>query len=171
MQLQNSTEVMTPEVQTPDVSCMAPALYYDKDVRQLAYSFLHRIHSLIGRLRHAVRLFQLSAREIRREFCKFARRTRTLLTTKRHHYTGSFGPDLGPAAGTESNGHPVSCTRTLGRIQDIQTFFRSNPGATATDTETLLVGWDMGAEWAASHGHSCTPGSCKRYMVSAHPEC
>jgi len=169
MQLQSRAEIMTPEVHERAVCHTVPFLYYDTDGH--SYNFLDNVRSLVGKVRRQFWLLQLSAREISHEFRNFVRRSRTVLTTKRHYYTGSFGPDLGPAAGLLANGHPVSCTRTLGRIQDSQTFFRSNPGATATDAETLLVGWDMGAEWAGSHEHHCTRGSCKRYTVSAHPEC
>lgn len=160
MELQNSAEVMTPEAQRRAVYRTAPFLYYDTDAH--AYSFLDKIRLLVGKVRRQFSLFRLSVREISHEFCNFVRRSRTLLTTKRHYYSGVFGPDLGPAFGADSNGHPVRCTRTLNRIQDIQTFLQNNPGATQTDAETLLVGWDMGAEWAASHEHCCTHGSCKR---------
>jgi hypothetical protein len=160
MQLQNHAEVMTPEAQGQAVCCTAPFLYYDTDVH--AYSFRDKIHALIGHVRQRVRLFRLSAREISREFGNFVRHSRTLLTTKRHYYTGSFGPDFGPAFGTNSSGHPVRCTRTLGRTQDIQNVFQNSPGATQIDAEKFLAGWDMGAEWAASHEHYCTRGSCNR---------
>src|SRR5713226_2844411 len=114
MESQNSAEVMIPEAHGQAVCCTPPFLYYDTDVH--AYNFLDKIRSLTGNLRHQFSLFRLSAREIAHEFHNFVRRSGTLLTTKRHYYTGSFGPDLGPAFGTDSNGHPVRCTQTLGRI-------------------------------------------------------
>jgi hypothetical protein len=169
MHLQNNAEIMTPEVQGQAVCCTAPSPYYDTDVH--AYSFLGKIHSLVGKVRRQFSLFRLSVREIAHEFRNFVRRSGTLLTTKQQYYTGSFGPDLGPAFGTDSNGHLVRCTRTLGRIQDIQTFLQSTSGATQIDGETFLVGWDRGAEWAASQQHSCTQGSCSRYRVASHPKC
>lgn len=163
MQLQNNAEVMTPEAQGQAVCCTAPFLYYDTGAP--VYSFLDKIHSLVGKAQHRFWLFRLSVREISHEFCNFVRRSRTLLTTKRHHYTGSFGPDLGPAFGTDSSGHPVRCTRTLGRTQDIQNVLQNSLGATQIDAEKFLAGWDMGVEWAASHEHSCTRGSCNRHSA------
>jgi hypothetical protein len=132
-----------------------------------SYTLLRRLRQAFFDAPHRLFLLRVSLREIGREFCSFVRRTRTLLTTTRHYYTGIFGPDLGPSGGLGENERPVSCTRTLGRIQDTQSLLQSTPEATQTDADWFLVGWDKGAEWAASHPHFCSPGSCSRYVVLA----
>jgi hypothetical protein len=129
--------------------------------------FLRKFRQAFFGARHRLFLLRVSLREIGREFYSFAQRTRMLLTTTRHYYTGVFGPDLGPSGGLGTNGHPVSCTRTLGRIQDTQSLLQNTPEATQTDADWFLVGWDKGAEWTASHPHFCSPGSCNRYVVLA----
>lgn len=133
----------------------------------LLRTFLSKLQRAFFDARHRLFLLRVSWREIGLEFCNFVRRTRMLLTTTRHYYTGIFGPDLGPSGGLGANGHPVSCTRTLGRIQDTLHLLQSTPEATQTDADWFLVGWDKGAEWAASHQHFCSPGSCNRYVVLA----
>lgn len=155
----------TPQTRKAGLSDTGPLLYASKDG---PFDIcLRRIRRTVLRARRRFYLLRWSSQEVLREFRNFVRHSRMLLTTTRHWYTGSLGPDLGPAAGLETNGHPVSCTRTLGRIEDIQSFFESNPEATQKDADWLLVGWDMGAEWASRHPHECNPGSCKRYVVLA----
>jgi hypothetical protein len=115
---------MTLEIQRIDLSNKAQSLFWSTDA--FSYSALGRIRSKVEKARRGIFLLWLSIREISREFCKFCRRTQNLLASTRHYYTGSFGSDLGPAFGAEANGHPVRCTRTLGRIQGIQKLSRSN---------------------------------------------
>jgi hypothetical protein len=156
---------MTPQIQKTESPCTGLYLYPCSDGRFCI--FLRRLRQVVFDARHRLLLLRVSLREIRREFYNCIRRNRMLLTTKRHYYTGIFGPDLGPSGGLGANGHPVSCTRTLGRIQDTQSLLQSTPEATQTDADWFLVGWDKGAEWGAIHRHNCIPGSCKRHVVLA----
>jgi hypothetical protein len=163
----NSDEeiVTTPETQGTESPNTAQFFYPRNDGPFC--TFRRRLREAVCHVRHRLSLLHVSWQEIRREFCNFLRRTQTLLTTKRHYYTGSFGPDLGSSGGLDASGHPVSCTRTLGRIRDTQSFVQSKPEATSTEVDLFLVGWDRGAEWGASHEHLCIPGSCSRYAELA----
>lgn len=156
---------MTSEARKTGSLCTGLYLYPRKDDRFCI--FRRKLRRAVFDLRHRVFLLRVSLREIRREFCNFCRRSRILLATKRHYYTGWISVDLGPAGGMGANGHPISCTRTLGRIQDTQHFLQSNLEATPVDTDWFLVGWDKGVEWGACHPHLCISDSCKRYVVLA----
>ena len=157
-------QATTRETQRTDLSNKNQYLHSSK--RGLSCTFQRNLREIAFRAGHRWSLLRVSRREIQREFRSFVRRSRTPLTTTRHYYTGSLGPDHDPAFWRESRGDTVRCIRTLGRILDIQRLPQNILGATQMDAETFSVGWDMGAEWPASHEHFCTPGSCSRYSAT-----
>lgn len=102
------------------------------------------IRSLLSRYEWAVELLL--------EFRNFLYRSSILLRLR----TVALA-DLGPHAGRDSSGHLILCSRTRGRIQDLQKFRESRKWASREDFEIFLTGWNAGAAWSEHNEHLCCP--------------
>jgi hypothetical protein len=114
----------------------------------------HRRISTLVSLRSVIRRL-LSSREwvaeLLREFCSFLYRSTILLRTR-----SVAVADLGPHAGRDASGRLVPCSRTRGRIQDVQKFRGCRSWVTLEHLEIYLIGWNAGAAWADRNPHACT---------------
>jgi hypothetical protein len=64
--------------------------------------------------------------------------------------------DLGPELGRHhEDGHLLECSRTRGRMSDMQRFRSLHPDLSLHERAILLEGWNMGSEWAYRNPHCC----------------
>lgn len=64
--------------------------------------------------------------------------------------------DLGPELGRHrEDGHLLECSRTRGRMLDMQRFRNLHPDSSLHERAILLEGWNMGSEWAYGNPHCC----------------
>lgn len=98
------------------------------------------------------------------EFRNYLHRSSTLLRLR----TVALA-DLGPHVGRDSNGRLIPCSRTHGRMQDLQKFHECRPWIAREDMEIFLIGWNAGAAWSESNPHNCTPSKGKSFAPCMRP--
>jgi hypothetical protein len=107
----------------------------------------------ISKRRQATKLgyLRMLARELSRELCSLARRSRVLLIRGEVPFL-DLGPTYRPR---RDSGLLVECTRTRGRIACMQEIREERPRLSMGEMQLVLKGFDLGAEWTQNNPHFC----------------